>query len=78
MEVERAGVPSPTVDLAEEAEEAAGAELKRSSAECAPAGLDTAGLSLLSGPHPAPLDTAGLGAGASNEGNKIMNPKAAL
>lgn len=78
MEVECAAVPSPTVDLAEEAEEAAGAALKRSSAECAPAGLDTAGLSLLSGPHPAPLDTTGLGAGASNEGNKIINPEAAL
>lgn len=78
MEVERAGVPSPTVDLAEEAEEAAGAELKISSAECAPAGLNTAGLSVLSRPHPAPLDTAGLGTGASNEGNKIIKPKAAL
>lgn len=52
----------------EEAEEGAGRELKRSSAECARAGLDTAGLLLLSGTHPPPLDTAGLGAGASNRG----------
>lgn len=43
-----------------------GSELKRSRAVCARAGLDTAGLSLLSGTHPPPLDTAGLGAGASN------------
>lgn len=60
---------SPTVVLDEEAEVGAGKELKRSSAECARGGLDTAGLSLLSGTHPAPLATAGLGAGASNEGH---------
>lgn len=61
-------VLSPTVVLVEEAEEGAGRELNRSRAECARAGLDTAGLLLLSGTHPAPLDTAGLGAGASNKG----------
>lgn len=59
---------SPTVVLVEEAEQGAGRELKRSRADCARAGLDTAVLSLLSGTHPAPLDTAGLGAGASNKG----------
>lgn len=57
-----------TVVLMEEAEEAPGRVLKRSSAECARAGLDTAGLSLLSGTHPPPLDTDTLGAGASNGG----------
>lgn len=57
---------SPTVVLVEETEEAVGSELKRSRAECARGGWDTAGLSLLSGTHPLPLDTAGLGAGASN------------
>lgn len=61
-------VLTPTMVLVEEAEEGAGRELKRSSAECARAGLDTAGLLLLSGAHPPPLDTAGLGAGASNRG----------
>lgn len=61
-------VSSPTVFLVEEAEEGVGSELKRSSAECARAGLDTAELSLLSGTRPPPLDTAGLGAGASNRG----------
>lgn len=57
-----------TVVLVKEAEEAAGRELKRSSAECARAGLDTAGLLLLSGTHPPPLDTTGLATGASNRG----------
>lgn len=61
-------VLSPTVFLVEETEEEAGRELNRSSAECARGGLDTAGLSLLSGTHPPPLDTAGHGAGASNKG----------
>ncbi len=61
-------VLSLTVVLVEEAEEGAGRELKRSSPECVRAGLDTAGLSLLSGTHPLPLDTEGLGAGASNRG----------
>lgn len=60
---------SPTVVLEEEAEVGAGKELNRSSAESARGGLDTAGLSLLSGTHPAPLATAGLGAGASNKGH---------
>lgn len=54
--------------LLEEAEEGAGRELKRSRAEWARAGLDPAGPSLLFGTHPARLDTAGLGAGASNTG----------
>ncbi len=58
---------SPTVVLVEEAEEGAGRELKRSNAECARGGFDTAGLSLLSGTHPLLLETAGLGAGASNK-----------
>ena len=54
--------------LLEEAAEGAGRVLNRSRAECARAGLDPAGPSLLSGTHPAPLDTAGLGVGASNTG----------
>ncbi|TNN88091.1 hypothetical protein EYF80_001672 [Liparis tanakae] len=58
----------------EEAEEDAGKELKKSSAECTRAGLDTAELSLLSGTHPPPLDTAALGAGASNSGSLLIGP----
>ena len=50
----------------EEAAKGVGRELKRSSAECAGAELDATGLSLLSGAHPPPLDTAALGVGASN------------
>lgn len=66
-------VLSTTVLFVEEAEEGAGRELKRSRAECARAALDTTGLSLLSGTHPPPLDTAGLGAGASNRGGDDNN-----
>lgn len=63
---------SHTVVFVEEAEEGAGRELKRSKAECARAGLDTAGLLLLSGTHPPPLDTAGLGAGASSRNVELV------
>lgn len=66
-------VLSTTVLFVEEAGEGAARELKRSRAECARAALDTTGLSLLSGTHPPPLDTAGLGAGASNRGNDDNN-----
>lgn len=59
-------VLSPTVVLEQETEEGVGRELKRSRAECARGGLETAGLSLLSGMYIPPLDNAGLGAGASN------------
>lgn len=55
------------MDLVDEAAERVGGELNRSSAECMSAGLYIAGLSLLSGTHPAPLDTERLGAGASNK-----------
>lgn len=51
------------MDFEEEAAKGAGRELKRSRGGCA-----RAGLSLLSELHPPPLDTAGLGAGASNGG----------
>lgn len=71
----------PTVDLVDEAAEGAGRELNRSSVECMRAGLYIAGLSLLSGTHPAPLDTERLGAGVSNKVEAlvlIMNLKGDL
>lgn len=65
-------VLSPTVVLVEETEEGVGKELKRSRAECARGGLETAGLLLLSGTYLSPLDTAGLGAGASNIEKRVI------
>lgn len=58
----------------EEEEDGAGRELKRSTAECASGGLDTAGLLLRSGTHPPPLHTAGLGASRRQEMEAWLEP----